>query len=217
MKINLLVISLFTSLLLNAQIKKGALFIGGDISVSGSKFKSPENNPTTSKNNSYTFYPSMGLAVKDNLIVGGKLLLSYYNNEQNVYYSNKGNNIGAGIWIRKYLALGKSFYLFGDAGISGQSVYRKQTTMQQPDYFKEKGFSIGAGIFPGLSYQVKNSLFLEAALYNLISVGYERKNTEQGTQGGTFTKGVNNSFNMSTSLGNGMPLQIGIRWIIAKK
>ena len=33
MKINLLVVFLFTSLFLNAQIEKGGLFIGGDVSL----------------------------------------------------------------------------------------------------------------------------------------------------------------------------------------
>ncbi|MBC7888807.1 MAG: hypothetical protein H7Z13_13095 [Ferruginibacter sp.] len=215
MKINLLILFLFTTLLLNAQIKKGALFIGGDVSVNSSKFTG--TNQSTSQNQAYNFYPSLGWAAKDNIIAGGRLLVSFYDSRQNVFYSSKGHNLGAGIWMRKYLPLGKSFYLFGDAGISGQSIYRKQTTMQQPDYFKEKGFSISAGLFPGVSYQIKNRWYLEAAFSNLISLGYERKNTEQATQGGSVSKGVNNSFNISGSLGNGVPLQVGMRWIINKK
>jgi hypothetical protein len=220
MKINLLVISLFTSLFLNAQIKKGSLFIGGDAAVNGSRYKSTEANQTTSQSNYYSFSPSLGWAVKDNIVIGGRLLASFYDYNQfsSSNPDNKGNNIGAGIWMRKYQPLGKSFYLFADAGINGYSVYRKQTELLQPDYYyKEKGFGVNASIYPGVSYHIKKCLFLEAALNNLISLGYENRNTEQRNPNGTYNKGANNSYNLSSSLSNGVPLQIGIRWIIAKK
>jgi hypothetical protein len=219
MKIILLATSLFTGLLLNAQIKKGALFIGGDIQVYGNKYKSTDSSQYTRHTNNYNFSPSVGWVVKDNMIVGGKLFASFFKDKEEHPndYESKSNRIGAGIWIRKYLSLGKSFYLFGDASLNGQSIYMKQETSIVPSYYKEKGFAINAAVFPGISYQIKNSLFIEAALNNLISFGYERKNTERGNQAAPFSKGLVNYYNLSSSLGNGAPLQIGIRWIIAKK
>ena len=222
MKINLLVIFLFTSLLLNAQIKKGALFIGGDVSVYGSKYKGTDPaNQVTSQNNGFNFSPSLGWVVKDNVIVGGRLMASFDNSKnQPLTYSAKANRIGAGIFMRKYLPLGKSFYLFGDGGLNAQSNYSKQVQsppMQQSVYTIQKGLAITVTVFPGLSYQVKKSLFIEAALNNLISLGYVRNNTEQSNQNGNIFKGVNNSYNLSSSLGNGVPLQLGMRWMFAKR
>ncbi len=222
MKINLLVIFLFTSLLLNAQIKKGALFIGGDVSVYGSKSKGTDPaNQVTSQSNGFNFSPSLGWVTKENVVVGGRLTASFFRdkNQPSTYY-NKGNRIGAGIFMRKYLPLGKSFYLFGDGGLNAQSSYSKQIQnppMQQSVYTIQKGLAISVTVFPGLSYQVKKSLFIEAALNNLISLGYERNNTEQRNQNGNYFKGVTNSYNLSTSLGNGVPLQLGMRWMFSKK
>lgn len=217
MKFVLLTIFLPVSLLSNAQIKKGALFIGGDISLYGSHAKGVEGNPVIRNMNNYYFSPSIGWAVKDNVIVGGRLLASYSEDKElePSGYETKGNRIGAAIWMRNYLPLGNSFFLFTDASLGGQSIYMKQTYEVPVSLYKEKGYAINAVVYPGLSYRVKKSVFIEVALNNLFSVSYERKNTEQGSSG-PFLKRVVNNYGFSTSIGNGVPLQVGIRWIIAK-
>ncbi|MEJ7588470.1 MAG: hypothetical protein WKI04_12990 [Ferruginibacter sp.] len=220
MKINLLVISLFLFFLSNAQIKKGTLYLGGDVQLYGSSYKSSAGMQYKRNTNNYNFSPSVGWVIKDNVIVGGRLLASFSSDKEEIptSYENEGNRIGAGIWMRSYLPLGKSFFLFADAGINGQSIYLNQTNTQQPgSVYYERGFAINAAIYPGLSYQVKKSLFIEAALINLISLAYERKNTEQGNSNSSFLTGVSKSYSLSSSLGNGVPLQIGVRWIIARK
>lgn len=216
MKINLLVFFLFTSFLLNAQIKKGSLFIGGDVSVYKSDANTTNPDQYTSKSNGFSFSPSLGWVLKDNLVIGGSLLVSFNKSEQqNLTFHNKGNRIGGGIWMRKYLPVGKSFFLFGNAALNAQSVYSKYTS-EPPFYFHtEKGYAINASIFPGISYQIKKSLFIEVALNNLITLGFERKNIEDQKQGGNIYKGTSTSYNLHSSLGNGVPLQIGMRWIIA--
>ena len=218
MKINLLIVFLFTSIFLNAQIQKGGLFIGGDVSLYSAKATSTNPNEYIAKNKGYEFSPSVGWVLKDNVLIGGNIRLSFSENEQqpsNTY--SKGNRIGGGIWMRKYLPIGKSFYLFGNAGLNAQSIYYKYTFVQQPYYSKEKGYAINASLTPGISYQVRKSLFLEAAFNNLITLGYERRKSEQQTQNTIVYKGTSNSYSLSSSLGNGSPLQIGMRWIIPKK
>ncbi len=127
--------------------------------------------------------------------------------------------MGGGIWVRKYLPLGKSFYLFGNAGLNAQSIYSKYTSVAQTTTYAEevKGYGISAAFSPGISYQIKRRLFLEAALNNLVSFGYERRNTEEQVQNGSTYKGTSNSYYLSSSVGTGVPLQIGMRWIISKK
>ena len=218
MKFILLVICLGTSLFLNAQIKKGAIFIGGDLQIYSSHTTSTNPNQYTSKNNGIIFSPNIGWVIKENLVAGVSLLLSLNNSEQqNAFYQSKGNRIGGGIFIRKYMPLGKSFYLFGNAALNGQSIYTKYIYVQQPYNSTEKGYAINAVLIPGVAYQLKKSLFLELALNNLISLGYDRRNTDDHNPNGTVYKTTGNNFGLYTSLGNGVPLQIGLRWMIAKK
>jgi hypothetical protein len=217
MKIYLLAICLLLSMLVHAQIKKGGVFIGGDVALYGTKTNSENPADYTSKNNLYNFYPSIGWTVKENVVVGGNLLLSFSNNtQQSGNYNTKGNRIGAGIFIRKYLPIGKSFYLFGNAALNAQSIYSKYTT-PQTYYKKETGYAIDATLIPGISYQLNKSLFLEVALNNLITLGYERRNTEESNPAGGLYKGSSNSYYLYSSLGSGVPLQVGLRWIIPGK
>lgn len=218
MKIFCLVILLFPSFLLNAQIKKGGLFTGGDLWANHTENTSTNPAQYTAKNSGFGFSPSFGWVVRENLIIGGSLLFSYYTNEQApTIAANKTNRIGGGIWVRKYLPLGKSFYLFGNAGLNAQSACSKYTVAQSSNYYEDKGYSISASLSPGISFQIKKNLFLEAALNNLISFGYERKNTTEQVQSGNTYKGISNNYYLSSSVGSGVPLQIGMRWIIAKK
>lgn len=217
MKIYLLTICLFISSLVHAQINKGAIFIGGDLGIYGSNTSSENPNEYASKSNQYYFYPSVGKAVKDNIVVGGNLLLSFTNSTQQPYNNkSKTNRIGAGIFIRKYLPIGKSFYLFGNAALNGQSIYNNYSTPQIPTR-KETGYAIGATLIPGVSYQLNNCLFLEVALSNLITLGYQQLNAQDENAGGGIYKSSSKSFNFSSSLGSGVPLQVGLRWMIPRK
>jgi len=218
MRIFLLVISLFFASLLNAQIKKGGLFTGGDLWVNNHDYTSTYPNQYTTKSTGFGFSPSLGWVARENLVVGINLNFSYYTYKQDTTVANiKNNRIGGGIWVRKYLPLGKSFYFFGNTGLNAQSIYGKNTPAQPAAYSEEKGYAISASFSPGISCQIKRNLFLEAALNNLISFGYERRNTEVHYQNGNTYKGASNSYYLSSSVGSGVPLQIGMRWIIARK
>jgi hypothetical protein len=223
MKIFLLAITFFAGISAAAQISKGSHFLGGDVSFGSSDNKTIDlnNNQSYSKYSSFNFYPSLDWVFKDNMVAGARILLSFYsyNYKQTSSGNNtKQNNIGASIYVRKYLPLGKSFFLFGDASLGGQSNYSKQINRATQNYYSiVKGYSINAMIYPGISYQVNKSLFLDVALNNLVTLGYIRTNADQKVENLPNYKYVKNSFNFSSSLGFGVPLQIGMRWMIAKK
>lgn len=218
MKINLLLLAMLTSVVLNAQISKGSLFIGGDLNISGSRYKAGDSPQTTSTNHQYGVSPVLGWAVKENLIVGGRLLVSISRTSYEPQSTeSNAHSFGGGVFVRKYLPLGKSFYLFGDAGLIGQYNYMEQINVQQPAFYSEqKGFSIAATLYPGVAYQVKKSLFLEASLNNLVSLNYGHSNLEQHA-GSSSSNATTDTYHFSSSLGNNIPLQIGVRWIIPKK
>ena len=85
-----------------------------------------------------------------------------------------------------------------------------------PGLTTEKGFSVNAGLSSGVSCQVRRSLFLEAAFQNIV-LGYERKNRYEQVPNGDDNKSVISNYNLQTSLGNCIPLQIGMRWILPGK
>lgn len=70
MKINLLIISLLIFSVTNAQIKKGNLFIGGDVQLGISNAGNPNINDAVTRNRSFGISPSIGWTTKDNLVVG---------------------------------------------------------------------------------------------------------------------------------------------------
>ena len=222
MRIILLAVILFTGANAVAQVNKGTIFLGGDIGFGFSNYKSdnPNDNIHYQKSSSFNFSPSVGWVVKENMVVGGRINLAFFkynfvpNPSDN---TQKQNNIGAEIYVRKYLPLGKSFYLFGDASLGGQSNYLT-SNINSPGYIHtEKGYSINAVLYPGISYQIKKCLFLEMALSNLVGLSYTKTNTEQQGQNVQNYKGVNNSFGFYSSLGSDVPIHVGFRWAIPKK
>jgi len=215
MKIYLLAICVFISSMIHAQIKKGAIFLGGDISIYGYNANSEASRQDTSKLNNYNFYPSIGWVAKDNLVVGVNLLLSF-SNRVDTYYNTKTNRLGAGIFVRKYLPLGKSFYLFANTSLNIQSL-NSTFTVQQNYHKKQTGYTINANLIPGISYQLNKSLFLEVALNGLINFGYEKINTEEYNFNSGIYKTNSNNYYLYSNLGNGVPLQVGLRWIIPGK
>lgn len=169
--------------------------MGGDVGFFSSDYKS--NNPSDHsfypKYSSFNLSPSFACVVRDNVVLGVRLVFSSYNydyNQNPPLIHNNVNNIGASIYVRKYLPLVKAFFVFADASLGGQSNYRKDLNNGIPDYFHTvKGYSISAMIYPGVSYQVTKCLFLEMALNNLVTLGYTRTNTEQQGRMYQTTKG----------------------------
>jgi len=91
--------------------------------------------------------PVAGIAVKQNLVVG--FSLSYAHNKDNlntVNYETKSESYGAGIFIRKYVPLGKGFYLFGETGLNYQDYASTYTYPSQKGELKVQ--NIGINLYP---------------------------------------------------------------------
>ena len=115
-KILLSLLLLFTITLIQAQIKKGTHFLGGSLGIYSEKTTSDTGANITS--DFFTFTPAYGRAVKDNLIFGGDLIVlsGSYRNRFNI---EDRKSYGAGIFLRKYIDLGKKFYFFTEGRFSG--------------------------------------------------------------------------------------------------
>ena len=144
MKTNLFFSCIFVLLtsVLHSQINKGSVLLGGNVGFSTNKAKD-----TSLENNSVSITPVAGIAVKQNLVVG--FSLSYAHNKDNlntVNYETKSESYGAGIFIRKYVPLGKGFYLFGETGLNYQDYASTYTYPSQKGELKVQ--NIGINLYP---------------------------------------------------------------------
>ncbi len=218
MKLTLLSTLLFISFTSSAQIKKGSIFLGGDISFNGNKTSSQNNTSYNFHSSNIGLSISSGIAIKENLIVGIKLLYSSSKSKDNTpSYNVSASAAGGGVWLRKYYPLSKAFYLFIDGNINIQGLKTHNEQLSNFNYNKSSGININLGALPGITYQMKKKFFLEASLNNLFNAGYSRNKIEQKDNLGNLYNYKQSNYGISSSIGNGSnPLQIGARWIISK-
>jgi len=213
-KFTLAVLALFVFIFsTNAQIKKGSIFLGGD--VSGSSQKTKTGDMTTNKQNGVTISPVFGKAIKENLILGVNAIVGIYNNKS---FPNNGKSktesYGGGMFIRKYKNLGaSSFYLFAQAGL-GAAYHHYEAEGPYTGSAQQKIFTIGINAYPGLAYAVSKKLQLETGFNSLVSLNYSINKMESGTPA---TVSKTNGISFSSSLSNATnSLFLGIRVLLGK-
>lgn len=202
------------SLATQAQIKKGTILLGGNLMFYTQK--TTPDNPlqdyhTTQTNLSLN--PSVGIAVKDNLLKGFELSYSNKRDEQaypqgNYFTSSKiyVNNYGAGFFLRRYKYLGGRFYIFmqgrlGGAYSTSKNEYKEQSKPATSTDIK--GYNISLGFYPGVSYAITDWLQLETGFQNLVYAQYShQKQTDQVLTDGTVSTYKTNAFSLGTNLSN---------------
>ncbi|HEV7622331.1 MAG TPA: hypothetical protein VGO09_11380 [Flavisolibacter sp.] len=191
-----------------AQITKGSILLGGGFSFSTANSIFP--NTPDSKLTQFTISPSVGLAVKDNSVVGIFFIYSHARDNDNLQ-NNKFYEAGA--YWRKYLPLGKSFYFFTNTQLTYLYGEWKYTTIDNLQLLKQS--TINIGIYPGVTYALNKKFHLEASLPNLINLGYTHtENFSSGTTGQTSYK--QNSVALYTNLSASNPFNFGFRFVIGK-
>ncbi|HYH14484.1 MAG TPA: outer membrane beta-barrel protein [Flavisolibacter sp.] len=195
-----------------AQIKKGSVLLGGSFGFSKNEYEADANE---GKTKSFLAYPSAGVAIKDNWIIGlsGGLSGTRYKPEVsgNTY---KSNGFSSGLFVRRYMSLSKSFYLYGNAGIS----YNKSESEERhiSDYTRNIAVQgVSFSVTPGITYAVNNHFHLEAALNNLLNLSYN-KNIEERVSSGDKYKTESKTFDYGTNFSNAAPLTIGFRFVLGK-
>jgi hypothetical protein len=199
----------------NAQIQKGSILLGGNISASSSNSHF-DGNPTDTESEGFNVSPSVGFVTATNTAWGFNL--SYANGKTkylttNNNNENKTNGYGGGIFYRRYVTLGKGFYLFGQAG-ANYNAYKQQAKFETPGFFtttKTNAFSLSA--YPGITYTVSKNFHLEIGLNNLVSLGYTNTTT---TNAGISGSRKQNDFSFGTNLSSSNPFSIGFRFALGK-
>jgi hypothetical protein len=208
-------IFIFSALFVNAQITKGSLLLGGGIGYNSHK-NDTNAGTSISKQNNFFISPAIGVAVKENTIVGGDLYfgtqLQENINNNNAKYTL--NSYGAGMYIRKYLPVAKRLYIFGQGRMGAN--YSNGKSAQAVDYKStSKGYDVNIGIYPGVSFQVNKKLHLETGFNNLLYAQYSQTKTKTFSFGNE-TSSTINSFSAGTNLNSFSSLYVGFRLLLAK-
>jgi hypothetical protein len=209
-------ISLITFFNAHAQINKGSIFLGGQISYYNQGASSPQATNQTTKNNQFNISPAIGKAIKDNVVVGFDLSYASAENKTTNYpYDQKTNTYGAGIFMRRYVPLGKGFYVFGQGRVGGS--YNTGNIKQGDPVIADdiKGFSATFGFYPGISYQLSKRVHLETGFNNLFYIEYDHSSDKQ-TNTGVLTEVKTNTFTAGTSFNNIAAFTLGIRVLLSK-
>lgn len=205
-----LLTGLFLSTVSNAQIKKGAIFLGGDIG--GSNQKTEYNNGAfPERQTGLLISPLFGKAIKENLVFGGNLTVNLSNNKTIATNTQaKQQSYGGGFFLRKYKSVGKSgFYLFMQGGVN-YIYYHSKADSNGPLTLNTNTVSVN--IYPGISYSVSKKLQLETGLNNLLSLNYYTEKNIYGSGSPTIAKVK--GFNIAGSIDNPASLYLGFRVLL---
>jgi hypothetical protein len=194
----------------NAQIKKGSIFLGGDIG--GSTQKTKTDGVTSDKQSGINISPVIGKAIKENLVLGINAGVTIYHAEN----TTNTSSYSAGVFLRKYKNIGNGgFYIFVQGGLNGAYYKQKRNVAPSPISDETKIMFVGLTAYPGISYAISRKLHLEAGFNNLLLLNYSNEKRETGDP--VISTKKTNAFNISSSLSNATSsLYLGFRLLIGK-
>ena len=197
----------------NAQLNKGTILLGGDLSGSAYKTKDGAYEDSGS---GFSMSPVFAVAVKDNRFFGGSLSYGHYeNNQPTPSLSSVGNSYGASLFYRYYKAVLNKIFVFVQAGIP-VTYAKNEFTQSQNYYFTDKSFAVGLTVTPGISVAVSKKIFLESGFNNVASLHYQQSTTT-GVNSGNIIDRSTSSLNFTSSIGSfTYNLYFGFRLFIPK-
>jgi len=213
---------LFAGFLSQAQISKGTVLLGGDINFQTYKDEINSGNVpqtvTTSKQTGFFFQPSVGKAIKDDLVLGFDLDFGYSSTPGQT--GSQFNEDGAGIFMRKYKGLGNRFYLFGESDLAFSYTDQQNNFLPgtEPSFTEDKGYSISLTFTPGVAYAVDRKWLVEIDLPSLLYANYSqsKENDLYTGQPGQYqsTKGFDFGSGLSAST---LYIAVGLHYMIGGK
>ncbi len=202
------------SLVVNGQIKKESLFLGGQVAYAHSKLDY-SGAQADQKNSSANLNVSIGKAVKENAVFGvilgyAPFTTSYSNGSNTVNSTTREYNLG--IFYRQYHQLAKDFYFFTEAGaayIASKQSNKDAVAGTDLGTIKQSGGQLS--LMPGLSYRVLPKLHLEIVIPNIVAAQYMvgKNNTSAPLQ-----KQTQFSFNSSLNSIGWSNLSVGFHFIL---
>jgi hypothetical protein len=203
-----------TAITTNAQMEKGTVLIGGNLSVGTGK---NTTNGSEYKQITLGIAPSVGWAYSTNKFFGFSLNYAY--SKQTEDY--KENIFGAGVFMRQYMPVAKNLYLFAHEGLNfsagkGSGLFNATGIGYDVDANK---WNATLGLSPGLSYELTKKMQLEVLLNNLLSVGYahaKSTSTQHNTTSKTEYENNNFSFNSNADPTQLTTVSVGVRFTLGR-
>jgi hypothetical protein len=213
-KMSTLIIVLLISIISKAQqIQEGNILLGGIIGFNNTTRES--TGVEEQRNTSINFSPSVGKFYRANRVAGINLNYSHVTTNDE---SLKGNDYGLGFFLRQYLPVGKSFYVFAEENVFGQTGKSTQYLNSRTTRIETKGKGVSLNLYPGVAYAITRKFQAELSLTNLLSLGYtdqKRLTDNNGTISEEKTKNIAlNAGANNNALGY---LSVGAKWFLGKR
>jgi hypothetical protein len=200
----LVIVFIFAGLVSEAQITKGSLLLGGNISFSSQNEAQPQGSAYTPQSSVFFISPTIGKAIKDNLVAGFGL------NWQHAQ-SNEDDGLGGiakvttdifglGFFLREYTPLSTRFSFFVQEGLGGNfdtGAAQDTTTFTQ--------YGVTLSLNPGIAYKASRKVQLEITFQDLFSFDYQHDKT------GSYTS---NSFSGGVSTPNLQNVSLGFKFLL---
>ena len=203
----------------NAQIKKGDIVLGGNLGYSDQSSTNQTAPMTTIGSRGLNINPSLGKAIKDNLVLGidiSYIHSSYSQSTADTSTDHQTDNGGLlGVFVRRYKPIGAGFSLFGEAELSGNYTHGNNVEPGGSQIFSHSnsyGFTLN--LYPGIAYALNRKWQIEISLPSFLSMDYTHSKETQQYTGQTAQTSTNHSFGLSSSLTGNDEFAIGVRYII---
>jgi len=190
----------------HAQLKKGDILLGGNVN-----FSKQTVNPGSGDQTIFSFSPSIGKAVSEDLLVGLNLTYSYNKSKAGApAYINTQSGYGLGVFVRKYKMLGAGFALFAEGDLGGMYVLSNSYPDGGAKPPANKSYTINAGFYPGIAYFISKHVQLETGLQNMGYIQYSHTKSGQDPQ-----SYKSSNFTVGTSLNQALSsFVVGFKWVI---
>lgn len=146
-------ILVFVAYYSQAQTAKGNMMIGGSFGFGSTSYEGAPN-----KYNTFSFSPSFGYFVSDNLAVGSGLSFTH-NSTSNGTNQSTDNSFGLSPFVRYYKFTSNEKFAFFAQAIVGLTSYRNETGTSVT-----KGSRVSLNIAPGFSYFFTNHWAMDLSL-----------------------------------------------------
>lgn len=207
--------------LVQAQIKKGDIVLGGNVGYSDQSSSANPFPANGGKSDNLSINPSIGKAIKDNMVVGIDLSYSRYtysSGAPSITTSGVSNAYETGVFVRRYKPLGNNFFLFAQTTFMVNYFHGTSNTPAvngNPGYENDdKSIGVGFQFYPGIAYAINRHWQLETELPNLFSASYNHSRFRTSTTGQPDQDGSSHSFTISSSLTGNNEFAVGVRYFI---
>jgi hypothetical protein len=164
-------------------IQKNKKILGGSLSFDFSRYD--EDTLSESSSSGFTFIPSYGKAIKNNLVFGFGLILGLHHGETettNVHSESDDYRAGAHVFLEKFFPLRKSFSFSANANLGGywaSDKYKAKNTVMVTETTQElQGYNIGLYASPAINYALNEKFILQFFWNDFLRLDYYHSTTE---------------------------------------